>query len=68
MAMFFLLSTLPAWLRGGAPTDGSATLIGSATLDLRGYGGILGVIVLVALVTSVTSRITVYRTLRGINS
>ncbi|HSI41946.1 MAG TPA: ABC transporter permease [Xanthobacteraceae bacterium] len=62
--MFFVLATLPAWLRGGAPADPAATLIGAMTLDLRGYGGIFGVSVLVVLVTAATSRLTVYRTLR----
>lgn len=67
MLLFFLLTTLPKWLgsgTGGLPTD---TLVGGMTLDLRGYGGIFGVAVLVALVTSATSRITVLRTLRSIN-
>lgn len=64
MALFFFVSTLPHWIGTGTPAD---TLIGALTLDLRGYGGILGASVLVALVTAVTSRVTVYRTLRGIN-
>ena len=64
MALFFLASTLPSWIWVGTPAD---TLIGAMTLDLRGYGGILGSSVLVSLVTAVTSRITVYRTLRGIS-
>ncbi|GAB4069161.1 cell division protein [Ancylobacter sonchi] len=64
MAVFFLASTLPHWIGSGTPAD---TLLGAMTLDLRGYGGILGASVLVALVTAVTSRITVYRTLRGIS-
>ncbi|MBS7543742.1 cell division protein FtsX [Ancylobacter oerskovii] len=63
MAVFFLASTVPHWIGAGTPAD---TLLGAMTLDLRGYGGILGAAVLVALVTAVTSRITVYRTLRGI--
>ena len=64
MAVFFLASTLPHWIGAGTPAD---TLMGVMTLDLRGYGGIFGASVLVALVTAVTSRITVYRTLRGIS-
>ncbi|MCJ8144554.1 ABC transporter permease [Ancylobacter sp. A5.8] len=64
MAMFFLASTAPRWLGRGTPAD---TLIGAMSLDLRGYGGILGVAVLVSLVTAVTSRVTVYRTLRRIS-
>ncbi|MCK0197841.1 cell division protein [Ancylobacter sp. 6x-1] len=66
MAAFFLFSTLPGWLGGGGdqPTD---TLVGSLHLDLYGYGGIAGAVVMVALVTSITSRVTVYRTLRRIS-
>ncbi|MCS0495231.1 ABC transporter permease [Ancylobacter sp. MQZ15Z-1] len=64
MALFFLGSTLPGWLAAGDPAD---TLIGAMRLDPRGYGGILGVAVLVALVTAITSRVTVFRTLRGIS-
>lgn len=64
MALFFFVSTLPHWIGAGTPAD---TLIGAMSLDLRGYGGIFGSSVLVALVTAVTSRVTVYRTLRGIS-
>lgn len=67
MALFFLLTTLPKWLDNGAGGQLTDTLVGGMTLDLRGYGGIFGVAVLVALVTSATSRITVFRTLRSIN-
>ncbi|WAC28614.1 cell division protein FtsX [Ancylobacter sp. SL191] len=64
MALFFLGATLPGWL---GLTSRADTLIGAVGLDMRGYGGILGVSVLVALVTAITSRITVYRTLRRIS-
>lgn len=64
MALFFIASTVPRWLAPGTPAD---TLIGALTLDLRGYGGILGISVLVSLVTALTSRVTVYRTLRSIS-
>ncbi|MDF2998933.1 MAG: putative cell division protein [Xanthobacteraceae bacterium] len=67
MALFFALTALPIWLGGGAGGQPTDTLVGGMTLDLRGYGGIFGVAVLVALVTSATSRITVLRTLRSIN-
>lgn len=64
MALFFLGATLPGWLGWGAGGD---TLVGAIALDARGYGGIAGVAVLVALVTAITSRMTVYRTLRSIS-
>jgi cell division transport system permease protein len=64
MALFFLGATLPGWLGMGTGGD---TLVGSIALDARGYGGIAGVAVLVALVTAITSRMTVYRTLRSIS-
>lgn len=63
VALFLLGSTLPSWLAVDRSID---TLVGALTIDLRGYGGIFGVSVLVALVTTLTSRATVYRTLRGI--
>lgn len=64
MALFFLGSTLPSWVDLDRSVD---TLVGALGIDARGYGGILGVAVLVALVTTLTSRATVYRTLRGIS-
>lgn len=64
IALFFLGSTLPSWLSFDQQID---TLVGAMTIDARGYGGIVGVAVLVALVTTLTSRLTVYRTLRGIS-
>lgn len=67
MALFLALTYVPAWFGAGMAGLGVDTLIGGMSLDLRGYGGILGVVVLVALVVSATSRITVYRTLRSIS-
>ncbi|WP_428031875.1 cell division protein FtsX [Ancylobacter sp.] len=64
VALFFLGSTLPGWLSLDRQID---TLVGALTIDARGYGGIVGVAVLVALVTTLTSSATVYRTLRGIS-
>lgn len=64
IAVFFFGATLPALTGLAGPAD---TLIGAVALDVRGYGGIVGISVLVALVTAITSRVTVYRTLRGIN-
>ncbi|WP_347881469.1 cell division protein FtsX [Ancylobacter polymorphus] len=64
VALFFLGSTVPSWLRVDQQVD---TFVGAMTIDARGYGGIVGVAVLVALVTTLTSRLTVYRTLRGIS-
>ncbi|WP_246668896.1 ABC transporter permease [Ancylobacter sp. TS-1] len=63
VALFFIGSTVPSWFAVDRSID---TLVGALTIDLRGYGGIFGVSVLVALVTTLTSRATVYRTLRGI--
>lgn len=64
MALFFLGATLPSWVELDRSVD---TLVGALSIDGRGYGGIFGVAVLVALVTTLTSRATVYRTLRGIS-
>ena len=53
-----------SWLPGG---DEAALLTGQFTLDRQGYLGIAGTVVLVALVTTLASRITVRRTLREID-
>jgi cell division transport system permease protein len=53
-----------SWLPGG---DEAALLTGQFTLDRQGYLGIAGIVVLVALVTTLASRITVRRTLREID-
>lgn len=62
--LFFLVLTLPAWFGAGQP---ASALVGLLTIDARGYGGILGIAVLVAMVTTLASRLTVFRTLRGID-
>jgi cell division transport system permease protein len=53
-----------SWLPGG---DEAAFLTGQFALDRRGYLGIAGIVVLVALVTTFASRITVRWTLREID-
>lgn len=53
-----------AWIPGG---QDAAFLTGQFALDRQGYLGIAGIVMLVALVTTVASRITVRWTLRDID-
>jgi cell division transport system permease protein len=62
------------WFLGAAPGIFASPLgaeptfvFGQLALGRQGYAGIFGIVVLVAMVTTVTSRITVRRTLRAID-
>src|SRR5262245_5701686 len=63
----FALAGLAAHLFRGTPgEDQAAALFGTFSIGLNGYAAVLGQIVLIALVTALTSRITVHRTLKGL--
>jgi cell division transport system permease protein len=53
-----------SWIPGGGD---AASLTGQFSLNRQGYLGIAGIVVLVALVTALASRITVRKTLREID-
>jgi cell division transport system permease protein len=53
-----------SWIPGG---DDAASLTGQFSLNRQGYLGIAGIVMLVALVTALASRMTVRRTLREID-
>lgn len=63
-----ILLFLLAHLLGGriGPTAGEQALVSGLSLGIDGYAGILGVLVLVAAVAAMTSRLTVYRTLNAL--
>jgi len=66
-ALFALTGFVPGvlvWIPGG---DDAAFLTGQFSLDRQGYLGIVGIVLLVALVTTVASRMTVRWTLREID-
>ena len=66
--LIFLIAALVSYFTAGsAAGDQSAALFGSFSLGLFGYVAVLGQILLSALVTALTSRQTVNRTLEAID-
>jgi cell division transport system permease protein len=65
--LFALASLLSGWFAGTAGGDQTQALFGSFSIGLAGYVGVLCQIVLTALVTALTSRHTVNRTLEMID-
>jgi cell division transport system permease protein len=64
MALFALAGLVGDWFTATASEDQIAALFGRFAIGAAGYGAVVGLIVLVAVVTAATSRFTVYRTLR----
>jgi cell division transport system permease protein len=62
MVLFAFIGLIADWL-ATAPSDATA-LFGSLSLGAAGYGAIIGLVVLIAVVTAGTSRLTVHRTLK----
>ena len=65
MVLFALLSLGSRWLWGAG--EQASALFGTFSVGLGGYGAVLAVVVLIALVTAFTSRHTVNRTLEAID-
>ncbi len=65
--LFALASLVSGWFAGTAGGDQTQALFGSFSIGLAGYIGVLCQIVLTALVTALTSRHTVNRTLEMID-
>ena len=65
--LFALAGAISGWFAGTAGGDQTAALFGSFSIGLAGYIAVLGQVVLIALVTAVTSRHTVNRTLDTID-
>ena len=63
IVLFALAGAISGWFAGTAGGDQTAALFGSFSIGIAGYIGVLGQVVLIALVTAVTSRHTVNRTL-----
>ena len=61
--LFALASIISGWFANTAGGEQTAALFGSFSIGVAGYLGVLGQVVLIALVTAVTSRHTVNRTL-----
>ncbi len=67
IVLFALAGVVSRWFTGSAGTDQTAALFGSFSIGIGGYAAVLGQVVLIAVVTAVTSRHTVNRTLEAID-
>ena len=65
MALFALAGVMSDWFKGSAGESQIAVLFGILSLGPEGYGAMVGLVVLIAAVTAGTSRLTVRRTLKG---
>lgn len=63
IVLFAIAAVVSGWFAGTAGGDQTAALFGSFSIGIGGYLAVLGQVVLIALVTAVTSRHTVNRTL-----
>ena len=63
IVLFALAGAVSGWFAGSAGAEQTAALFGSFSIGIAGYIAVLGQVVLIALVTAVTSRHTVNRTL-----
>jgi cell division transport system permease protein len=63
IVFFVLAGLLSRWLGGGPDESQIAVLFGHRSLGIEGYAAVVGLVVLVAAVTTLTSRFTVQRTL-----
>jgi cell division transport system permease protein len=66
VALFLAAGVLAGRHSGSAGEDQAQALFGSLVLGPPGYAGIVGVMVLVAAVTAITSRLTVHATLAAL--
>ena len=66
MLLFAIAGLLADWFKGTASEEQLTALFGGFGLGAEGYGAIVGLVVLIAVVTAGTSRLTVYRTLASI--
>lgn len=64
---FALASVISRWFIGTAGGDQTAALFGSFSIGFSGYIAVLGQVLLIAVVTALTSRHTVNRTLETID-
>ena len=64
MALFAVAGLVGDWFTGTAGQEQVAALFGSFAIGISGYAAIVGLIGIIGGVTAVTSRLTVYHTLR----
>jgi cell division transport system permease protein len=65
--LFLLASGISSWFSGTAGGDQTSAMFGSFSIGMSGYIAVLGQVVLIAVVTALTSRQTVNRTLEMID-
>jgi cell division transport system permease protein len=65
--LFVIAEVLGRWFGGSAAGEQTSALFGTFSIGLFGYGAVVAVIVVIALVTAFTSRHTVNRTLEAID-
>jgi cell division transport system permease protein len=65
--LFGILDLIGRWFAGSAGGEQASALFGVFSVGLAGYGAMAGVVILIALVTALTSRYTVNRTLEAID-
>ena len=61
--LFALVGAISGWFAGSAGAEQTTALFGSFSIGIAGYVAVLGQVVLIAVVTAMTSRHTVNRTL-----
>ena len=67
IVLFALAGGISRWFTGTAGGDQTAAMFGSFSIGMSGYIAVLGQVVLIAVVTAMTSRQTVNRTLEMID-
>ena len=67
IVLFAFAGVISRWFAGSAGAEQTAALFGSFSIGLSGYIAVLAQVVLIALVTALTSRHTVNRTLETID-
>lgn len=65
-ALFFVTGLAADWFKGTAGEGQISVLFGNFSLQAEGYGGLFGIVVLVAAVTAGTSRLAVRHMLRSL--
>jgi cell division transport system permease protein len=68
MLVFAIAGWVPDWLARGAGEEQFTALFGRFAIGPAGYGAILALLVLIAIITAATSRFTVYRALGAMES
>jgi cell division transport system permease protein len=66
LGVFVLAHLADAWVRGTPGEDQIGALFGTFSIGVIGYAAIMVQVVLIALITALTSRLTVHHTLKGL--